>query len=123
MAAAFEPGGTMIPARVTAMLAPAWVADFDEARNHWRTRPHGIDLSDIATLTINETHMLQSEVQPDDLVAAPQQLWSHDAYTSTLEEADSVLRVALMITSSRSLLECCKAPSTRKCAPACHIDV
>ncbi len=38
----------MVPARMTAMLAPAHLPEFDEAIAHWRSRPHGVDLSVIA---------------------------------------------------------------------------
>ena len=85
-----KPGGAMVPARVTAMLAPAWVADVDEANRHWLSRPHGIDMSDIARLTTHESHMLQSDIGPEDLLAAAQPLWTHDAYTCSLAQADGV---------------------------------
>lgn len=97
-----KPGGKMVPERVTAMLAPAWVADFDEARRHWHSRPHGVDLSDIATMTIHETHMLQSDVRPEDLVAAAQPLWSHDAYTCSLAQADTAFESQLRFEAARA---------------------
>jgi len=97
-----KPGGKMIPARVTALLAPAWVGDVDEAFDHWRSKPHGIDLSDIADLTANESHMLQSDVGPGDLLAPAQPLWSHDASTATLEEVDAGYKAQLRFVATRS---------------------
>lgn len=97
-----KPGGKMIPERVTALLAPAWVEDVEETLGHWRSRPHGLDLSDIATLTVNEMHMLQSRIEVDDLLTAPQPLWSHDAYTFTLSQADSTFAAELKLTAERT---------------------
>jgi type I protein arginine methyltransferase len=83
-----RPGGIIIPSRVTAMLAPAYVAEFDDALEHWASRPHGIDLSELAIDMADEVHMTQIGFTVDDLLATAQPMWSHDAYTCTLEEAD-----------------------------------
>ncbi len=81
-----RPGGKMVPGRVTAMLAPAHMPEFDEAIAHWRSRPHGVDLSVIAELTTHET--FHTQTPPESLVAPPQMMWSHDPLTCSLEEAD-----------------------------------
>jgi SAM-dependent methyltransferase len=81
-----RPGGKMIPGRVTAMLAPAHIPEFDEAIAYWRSRPHGIDLSVIADLTTHET--FNTQTPPAALVAEPQMMWSHDALTCSLAVAD-----------------------------------
>ncbi len=81
-----RPGGTMVPGRVTAMMAPAYLPEFDEAIAHWLTRPHGIDLSVIARLTTQET--FHTQTPPESLVAAPQAMWSHDPLTCSLQVAD-----------------------------------
>lgn len=111
-----KPGGTMVPARVTAMLAPAWVDELDYALEHWRSRPHGLDLSDVATLTVHESHMLQAEIAVDDLIAAPQAMWTHDAATCTLARADSESEARLNFVATRT---------GRICALACwfHADM
>jgi len=97
-----KPGGKMIPERVTALLSPAWVEDMDEALGHWRSRPHGLDLSDIATLTVNEMHMLQCPIDLEDLIAPAQTLWSHDAYTFTLTQADSTFAAELKFEAAKT---------------------
>jgi predicted RNA methylase len=97
-----KPGGTMIPGRVTAMLAPAQIADFDETITHWRSRPHGVDMSVIAAHTTNETFHTQVHLTPDDLVAAPQAMWSHDPYTCSLEEADLPFVAKLTFPATRA---------------------
>ncbi len=83
-----KPGGKIIPNRVTAYIAPASVVDFDEAMAHWQARQHGVDLSVIAEITTNEMFMTQTYLTPDDLLAEAKVMWSHDAYTCSLEEAD-----------------------------------
>jgi len=97
-----KPGGKIVPERVTAILAPAWVADFDEALHHWRGRPHGVDMSVIADLTVHEALMAQTHLTLDDLLAAPQPMWTHDAYTCSLAEADRSFRAALTFEASRA---------------------
>ena len=81
-------GGKIVPGRVTAMLAPAAIPDFDEAIEYWRSRPHGVDMSVIASMTTQETFHTQTHLTPEALVADPQVMWSHDPYTCSLEEAD-----------------------------------
>ncbi|MBL0219604.1 MAG: 50S ribosomal protein L11 methyltransferase [Myxococcales bacterium] len=81
-----KPGGKMVPGRVTAMMAPAHLPEFDEAIAHWRSRPHGVDLSVIAGLTTQET--FHTQTPPESLVAPPQVMWSHDPLVCSLEEAD-----------------------------------
>lgn len=81
-------GGRIVPERVTAMMAPAWVQTFDEDIAYWKTRPHGVDLSDLSELRTHEIMESHEALKPADLLAEPQTMWSHDAYTVTLEEAD-----------------------------------
>ncbi len=81
-----KPGGKMVPSRVTAMLAPAHLPEFDEAMAYWRSRPHGVDLSLIAELSTQEN--FHTQTPPASLVAAPKKMWSHDPLTCSLAEAD-----------------------------------
>lgn len=97
-----RPGGVIIPARVTAFLAPAWVQDIEDAVQHWRSRPHGVDLSELAEGLLFDAHMTQVPITPADLLAPAQPLWSHDAYTCTLEEADRSFTSKLTFTAERA---------------------
>lgn len=97
-----KPGGKIVPERVTAILAPAWIAHFDEAIGHWRSRPHGVDMSVIADLTVHEPLMTQTFLSPDDLLAPPQAMWTHDAYTCTLAEADRSFLATLTFEATRA---------------------
>ncbi|MCX5745999.1 MAG: 50S ribosomal protein L11 methyltransferase [Proteobacteria bacterium] len=83
-----KPGGTIVPGRVTAFLAPAAIPDFDKEITFWRSKPHGVDMSVIASMTTNETFHTQTFLEPAMLLAKPREMWSHDPYTCTLEEAD-----------------------------------
>ncbi len=94
-----KPGGTMIPTRVTAMLAPAHLPEFDEAIAHWRSRPHGVDLSLIAELTTQEN--FHTQTPPESLVAPPQKMWSHDPLTCSLAEADQSFKTKLTFEASQ----------------------
>ncbi len=96
-----KPGGIIVPGRVTAMLAPAHVLDLEEGLDHWRSRPHGVDLSVIAGITANETFATQAELELDDLIAKPQIMWTHDAYTCSLEEADRSFQTKLRFEAAR----------------------
>jgi len=97
-----KPGGKVIPERVTAFLAPAWVESFAEDLRHWRTRPDGVDMSVIAELTANEPLMFHSYVAPADLLAAPKQLWTHDTYGASLAEADRSFESELAFEAERA---------------------
>lgn len=97
-----KPGGVIVPGRVTAILAPAEIADFDESVAYWRSRPHGIDMELIARLTTQETYHTQVPLTPDDLLAAPQTMWSHDPYTVSLDEADQPFITKLSFVATRT---------------------
>jgi hypothetical protein len=81
-------GGKIVPGRVTALMAPAAIPDFADAIAYWRSSPHGVDMSVIASMTTQETFHTQTHLTPDALVAEPQVMWSHDPYTCSLAEAD-----------------------------------
>ena len=88
-----KPGGKMVPGRVTAMLAPAFLPEFDEAITHWNSRPHGVDLGVIARMTTQES--FHTQMPPESLVAPPKVMWSHDPLTCSLEEADQTFATTL----------------------------
>lgn len=97
-----KPGGIIVPGRVTAMLAPATVDELDDGLAHWRSQPHEVDLSVIASISANESFITQAPLTPADLIAPPQMLWTHDAYTCSLEEADRSFIAKLRFTAARA---------------------
>lgn len=94
-------GGIIIPERVTAWLAPMWVVELDDEVRHWASHPHGIDMGLINELSTHEPVMTQWAVTPDDLVAPPQPMWSHDARVCSLATADATFSAELTFTASR----------------------
>jgi precorrin-6B methylase 2 len=95
-------GGTIVPGRITAHLAPAAIPELDESIGHWRGRPHGVDLSVIARLTAHETVHSQTHLEPRDLLAEPAVMWTHDPYTCSLAEADAPYVAKLTFTATRA---------------------
>jgi SAM-dependent methyltransferase len=95
-------GGKIVPERVTAWLAPAWMHDLDEGLAHWRARPHGVDMTVIADISANDLLMTQAHITTDDLLAPPQMLWTHDAYTCSLAEADRSFVSTQVFTAART---------------------
>jgi cyclopropane fatty-acyl-phospholipid synthase-like methyltransferase len=83
------PGGRIVPASVTAVVAPAFVEEIASQQTLWNSKPHGIDMSAIAHSAADEAYMSQARIVAGDLRAAPQAMWTHDAMTATLEQADS----------------------------------
>ena len=95
-------GGRIVPACVTAYMAPVWVEAFDEELAYWRTKPHGIDLGDLSTMRTQEILESHSDLKPEHLLAEGQALWAHDAYTCTLEEADRSFVAHLTFTIAKA---------------------
>ena len=99
-----KPGGKIIPGQMTAHLAPAAIADFDESVAYWRSRPHGVDLSVIANMTTQESFHTQTHLTPDMLVAPPMVMWTHDPYTCSVEEADRSFTTKLTFSATRTAM-------------------
>ena len=97
-----KPTGKILPERVTAFLAPVWMRYFSEDLEHWRQKPHGVDMSVIAEITAQETLMTQHPIGPEDVLSTPQVMWSHDAYTCSLEEADRSFQSKLSFVAERA---------------------
>jgi predicted RNA methylase len=97
-----KPGGRIVPGRVTAILAPVTLPDFDEGLVHWRSRPHGVDMSVIANATVHETFHTQAPLTLESLLATPQAMWSHDPHTFSLERADQPFTAELRFDATRA---------------------
>jgi precorrin-6B methylase 2 len=97
-----KPGGRVIPDRVTTLMAPVWVASYDEDLARWRSKPHGLDMTAVADLSGNDTLRSQTPLTPADLVAPPTALWSHPALECTLAEADRSFVARARFASTKS---------------------
>jgi precorrin-6B methylase 2 len=96
-----KPAGRIVPERVTAFMAPVWMPECDEDLRHWRARPHGVDMSVVADITALETSMPLNPIGAQDILAPPQRMWTHDAYTCSLEEADRSFETRLSFVATR----------------------
>lgn len=96
-----KPGGAIVPGRTTAILAPVEVPAFEDELAYWRTKPHGVDMEVIARMTAQETFHTQTPLTRASLVAEPQQMWTHDPTTCTLEEADQPFVANLSFVAAR----------------------
>jgi SAM-dependent methyltransferase len=96
-----RPGGVIVPASVTAWLAPAWIEGLAADLAHWRSRPHGVDLSVIADMTAHDSMLSQAPLVLDDLLADARELWTHVAATCSLEEADRPFEARLSFHARR----------------------
>src|SRR4051812_86647 len=97
-----KPGGVIVPGRVTALLAPAQMSEFDGSVAHWRSKPHGVDMEVIARMSTQETYHTQAYLEPGDLLAEPQIMWSHDPHTVKLIEADQSFIAKLTFVATRA---------------------
>ena len=82
-----KPGGSMIPSKVTAWIAPVSHEAAKQA-TALHSRPYGLDLSPLAPFSLEQAIWLPKAVREDDLRAEPQQLWETNcATTSALDAA------------------------------------
>jgi len=87
-----KPGGKMIPERVTTWMAPAFDEVLEHDRNFWHGTPYGVTFQQFWDWTVDEWHYGRHHIMAGDLFAPAQQLWSHDAYTTTLADSKSMMR-------------------------------
>jgi len=90
-----KPGGKMIPARVTAWMAPTEDAVLDNERRFWLSKPYGADTSPVWGVFADELRYASHHVMEENLLADPVRLWDFDGQRGTVAEADSP-RVAEM---------------------------
>jgi len=95
-----KPGGKMLPERVTAWMAPAWDCELDDEMDLWRSCPHGVDLSPIASEMTKELLYERHDVSDLDLRAAPQKLWTHDTHICPAAEARLPFEASLSFSAS-----------------------
>ena len=97
-----KPRGRMLPERVTAWIAPVWDSRIEEELSFWRSHPYEVDLGLIAELAANEVRYCQHHITGDTLSAAPQEMWTTDVHTCSIEEARSPYKASLSFSISRA---------------------
>jgi SAM-dependent methyltransferase len=96
-----DPGGWMVPARVTAFLAPAWDADLARDLGALRERPGGVDLGPLVELTGEEVLLGRHGLGPEELAAPGEVMWSLDLFTCPVAEARAAWSTAIEFTVFR----------------------
>ena len=96
-----RPGGTIVPERVTAYLAPVFVEWLEEDRARWRAQPYGVDLSPVAEGRADEIYYGQHDIGPEQLVAAPEAMWTTETSTESVERARQPYEAALAFAAER----------------------
>ena len=96
-----KPGGAVLPEVVTAWLAPVEDDELAEDIGSWRARPYDLDFGPLAEASANEVRMGHDESTRDALVAAPQELWTTDVRTITLEEARGPFEAEVRFSAGR----------------------
>lgn len=81
-----KPGGKLIPARVTAFIAPASIPMRPEVEFFYR-RPYGLDLSLLSEPSVHELLCLRRKVLPKNIVADPAVLWETELSSVPLNQA------------------------------------
>ncbi len=97
-----KPKGKMLPERVAAWIAPVWDSQLESDLSFWQSRPYEVDLSLIAEMAANEVRYCQHHITGETLLAAPQQMWTTDAYACSAEEARAPFRASLSLAAARA---------------------
>jgi SAM-dependent methyltransferase len=96
-----KPGGKMLPARVTAWMAPVWDHQLDQSLKFWRNRPYDVDLSPIADATVEEVFWVRHHITADTLLSEPKTMWTTDTYNTPVEEVNGPFHTSLSFTATR----------------------
>lgn len=96
-----KPGGTMIPGRVTAKMAPAHIPMRPEVA-FFHQHPYGLDLTLLSEPSIHELLCLRRKVRREDLVAAESNLWVTDMAAVPSEQAYLPFRANVRFAISRN---------------------
>lgn len=81
-----KPGGMMLPARVTAQLAPAWLATACEVK-YLHEPLLGFDLAALGETSVHDLLCRRYQVRADGLAAPARAMWTTDTTTAALSES------------------------------------
>jgi type I protein arginine methyltransferase len=90
-----KPGGSMLPARVTSMLVPAFDAAHQQDIDFWRSYPYGVDLDAVGGIRARESYNARHERSPERMPCLPRAMWTIDSRTVPLAEVGSPLEACL----------------------------
>ena len=89
-----KPGGKMIPEKVSSWMAPVYDRELMRDWQFWNSKPYGFDFRRLWEHQIDDWHY-GYHVGGADMFAEPRMMWSHDSYTTTLEDAKKPYEVKL----------------------------
>lgn len=83
-----KPGGRMLPAAVSVMLAPLGdpVLYHHDGPGYWRRPVHGLDFSSLEELELEQGRVLQTRIEPATLLARPVALVTLDLATAGIDD-------------------------------------
>ncbi|MCI5147298.1 MAG: hypothetical protein D3923_17660, partial [Candidatus Electrothrix sp. AR3] len=99
-------GGAMVPAEVTAWIAPVWDPNIDENLKFWQEKPYGLDLSLIGKQTVNEIHNAMHHIQNQNLLVDPVEMWRHDCQTFPVADAEKPFHAKAQFTAAKDGKTC-----------------
>ncbi len=90
-----KPNGHLLPEKLSTMVCLA--TDEITANNmaFWQSQPYGIKFDVIGHLMTNELFFIDHNIEPQALLTTPQIVWSHDAYSSTVDESKAAFTTKL----------------------------
>lgn len=97
-----KPCGSMLPARVSSWLAPAYDEQLENDLHFWRQSPYGLNLTAIGEQTTRQLHCCRNHVQEAHLLATPQPLWEIDAHSISLAQSTATFSAAVQFTCSHA---------------------
>lgn len=97
-----KPGGRMVPGSVTAVLAPVFDTHLDAAVSLLRSRPYDLDLSLVVDGTVEEVRYGVQHISAAHLLSPPQEMWTTDSLTCTMERAQRPFTASLQFHAARA---------------------
>ena len=82
-----RPGGALLPARVTALVAPISHEGVASDLRFLQSRPYDLDFGLVARGVAEQLYLTQSRLSGENLLADPQELWTTDAYADPIKRA------------------------------------
>lgn len=96
-----KPAGRVIPSVVGAWMAPVYDSALAGERELWNGARYGVSLVTLWTHMVDMWHYGRHHILVDDLIAAPFQLWSHDAKSQTYAQACATMSASHRFVASR----------------------
>lgn len=97
-----KPGGKVLPEITDVWLAPTFDEELHDDLEYWRQGHHGLDFTAIADLSSQEMYYYRNTTTMEDMLAEPQKLWTVNAATISLEEAQATFEATATFEIARA---------------------